>query len=283
MSSFLAAAIKGKVTYIKQQLNDKYKNQPDKDKDSQGNTALLIAAKNGFVDVVSVLITAGANKEAKNNLGETALILATNNGHIPVILSLIQSRVNLNSQADNRDTALILSVKNNKLDIANLLIDRGANIDLEGSNGSTVMDHAMALEEASDGYRNLVIKLQGIFDLRAPPAAPAPSLQLNEPLTARIDLQDKQCAICFDNYNDTTNGKLVILNCGHIFHVDCLKNWRKITCPSCRTVITNIRYLIIDTTPGETYTGQYFLGGSYKDKLQKYLNKLSNNQYNSSF
>lgn len=281
MSSFLAAAINGKLKYIKQQLNAGYK--PDKDKDANGNTALLISSKNGFVDVVSALITAGANLNATNNLGETSLILASKNGHTAVVLLLIQSRVNLNVQADNRDTALISAVRNNKLDIANLLIDNGANIDIEGLNSNNAMDIAMAFEETSDGYRNLVGKIQGIYDARVG----AKFDELGPALTARINLGENNCAICLDKYTDTENGNLVILNCGHIFHINCFRRWRNKPnnpCPTCRAPITNIRSLTIDSTPGETYTGQYFLGGSYEDKLQKYLNKLSNNQiYNSSF
>lgn len=45
-------------------------------KDREGNTALLVAAGLGFVDGVQLLLTRGANPNAANSKGETALIKA---------------------------------------------------------------------------------------------------------------------------------------------------------------------------------------------------------------
>ena len=45
----------------------------------------------------------------------------------------------------------------------------------------------------------------------------------------------QQCSICLSDVNVTDNDKL-ILNCGHMFHKDCIKNWIIVhkTCPLCR-------------------------------------------------
>ena len=42
------------------------------------------------------------------------------------------------------------------------------------------------------------------------------------------------CAICYSEYEE--NKKIGKLQCGHLFHVDCIKNWlsRKNSCPMCR-------------------------------------------------
>nr|GEZ27086.1 hypothetical protein [Tanacetum cinerariifolium] len=44
------------------------------------------------------------------------------------------------------------------------------------------------------------------------------------------------CAICYGEYEE--NKKIGKLQCGHLFHVDCIKSWlsRKNSCPMCRAV-----------------------------------------------
>lgn len=66
-----------------------------------------------------------------------------------------------------------------------------------------------------------------------------PTILLNE-----LNLMDdKICIICMDelniyesNYSNFTKRKPKMLPCGHVFHMNCLKNWmeRSQTCPMCR-------------------------------------------------
>ena len=43
----------------------------------------------------------------------------------------------------------------------------------------------------------------------------------------------EECSICFE---EITNNNLKTLNCGHIFHKNCIDSWLKINpiCPYCR-------------------------------------------------
>lgn len=50
-------------------------------KDSNGNTALHLATKNGFKKKVKFLLSYEINKELKNNQGKTALSIAINSLH----------------------------------------------------------------------------------------------------------------------------------------------------------------------------------------------------------
>lgn len=47
--------------------------------------------------------------------------------------------------------------------------------------------------------------------------------------------QDFQCPVCFQG----NNSPVVITECDHIYHLDCIENWLKIRtdCPICRTVL----------------------------------------------
>lgn len=49
------------------------------------------------------------------------------------------------------------------------------------------------------------------------------------------DYNNKECNICMDEYN--VNDVVIHLDCTHIFHKNCIKNWllkEKVTCPVCR-------------------------------------------------
>jgi len=54
-------------------------------KSKYGWTALMHASYNGHVDVIRLLLEAGADVEAKSNAGMTALMHASFNGHVSVV------------------------------------------------------------------------------------------------------------------------------------------------------------------------------------------------------
>ena len=56
-----------------------------KARDQQGNSPLIVAAGNGWVDVVRVLVEKGADITAKNNAGSTPLLIASANGKSQVV------------------------------------------------------------------------------------------------------------------------------------------------------------------------------------------------------
>ena len=45
------------------------------------------------------------------------------------------------------------------------------------------------------------------------------------------------CSICIDNLEN--NASIVKLDCGHLFHYDCIINVKNNKCPNCRSVIVN--------------------------------------------
>ena len=59
--------------------------------------------------------------------------------------------------------------------------------------------------------------------------------QFNNKYIDNLLNDSQQCSICLSDVNVTDNDKL-ILNCGHMFHKDCIKNWILVhkTCPLCR-------------------------------------------------
>ncbi|MDO9068671.1 MAG: ankyrin repeat domain-containing protein, partial [Deltaproteobacteria bacterium] len=57
--------------------------------DANGNTALIIAAREGQVEILRTLHMSGAKLNSKNQFGESALMLAALNGHTQVVNTLL--------------------------------------------------------------------------------------------------------------------------------------------------------------------------------------------------
>ena len=89
-------------------------------KDEQGNTPLILAAADGHLDTVQLLINREADVEEDNYGGNTALMCAAANGHLTVVQYLVDQGARLNAK-DNFSgrTALDLASKD---EIKNILI-----------------------------------------------------------------------------------------------------------------------------------------------------------------
>jgi ankyrin repeat protein len=92
-------------------------------------------------------ITAGANVNARNRLGDTPLLIAARNGRVNVLKVLLDKGANVNAQDDNRgQTALIVAVGNvaagdgdNDVEAVRLLIVGGADVNMKDNNGLTAL------------------------------------------------------------------------------------------------------------------------------------------------
>jgi len=49
-----------------------------------------------------------------------------------------------------------------------------------------------------------------------------------------IQYQTESCAICLENFEDAPGAPTSVLACGHILHTECLRSWKRGTCPICR-------------------------------------------------
>lgn len=118
-----------------------------------GSTPLLFAANNGYNDIVLFLLQKGANIENKDNGGNTALILASKEGktglihasgnlNYGVVVKLIENEVKLDIQDRHGKTALMHASHN--IDIVKCLINAGASIDIQHrKNGNTALIDAV--------------------------------------------------------------------------------------------------------------------------------------------
>jgi len=93
-----------------------------------GYTPLHLAAERGSAPIVKALIAAGAAVDARTSTGATPLMFAAGAGDTAAITALLDKGAAVEAKENDRSqTPLIFAAANNRLDVVKLLIARGAN------------------------------------------------------------------------------------------------------------------------------------------------------------
>lgn len=106
--------------------------------DEQQTSALIMAADEGFDNIVKMLILKGAPLEAKNEKGYTALAISAKNGHLTTLKILINAGANVNVNPEGRSVLMHVVEKNNML-LSQLLIGAEADLNYSDSTGDTAL------------------------------------------------------------------------------------------------------------------------------------------------
>ena len=108
------------------------------DKDISGQTPLMLAAEGGSIIVSQLLISKGADVNAKDDHGRPALHYADlKNSEL-----LIANGADVDAKDDYGRTALHLVAYKRHNEIAKLLVDNGADVNAKDNKGLTPLDHA---------------------------------------------------------------------------------------------------------------------------------------------
>ena len=98
---------------------------------TDGTSPLFIASQHGHVAIVKVLIKAGGNvNQARTMDGGSPLYIASEKGNIDLVKVLIEAGVDVNHAANNEYTALGRSCQFGHLEIVRLLLQQQPNIDV---------------------------------------------------------------------------------------------------------------------------------------------------------
>lgn len=89
--------------------------------ENENRTALIVAAINGRMQAVLILLEANADTERRDNTGDTALIDAAARGHIDIAKALIKAGADPTALGEQNMSARQWAERHKKTDIADLL------------------------------------------------------------------------------------------------------------------------------------------------------------------
>ncbi len=109
-----------------------------------GNTVLHLAAENGHVDIVKLLLEKGADVNRKNWCDMTPLYLAAENGHEKTVEFLLAKGANVNEKGYHDMTPLHFAACNGHEKTVEVLIKAGADVNAADQYGETPLDYAVS-------------------------------------------------------------------------------------------------------------------------------------------
>ena len=106
---------------------------------ASGSSPLIEASLHCHVEVVRLLLEAGADKDLTNNDGISALMRASLCGHVEVVRLLLEAGADKNSTCNDGLSALRLASVLGHVEVVRLLLDAGADKNSAGTPGITAL------------------------------------------------------------------------------------------------------------------------------------------------
>uniref|UniRef100_A0A3B3SRK2 E3 ubiquitin-protein ligase MIB2 n=1 Tax=Paramormyrops kingsleyae TaxID=1676925 RepID=A0A3B3SRK2_9TELE len=118
---------------------------------NQGKTALQVAAHQGHMEVVKVLLQATSNIEVKDEDGDTALHYTAFGNQAEIARLLLSKGAKVNLLNNSMCTALHIAVNKGFTDVVRVLLEHAADVNLQDSYGDTPLHDAIAKD-----FRNII-------------------------------------------------------------------------------------------------------------------------------
>jgi ankyrin repeat protein len=112
---------------------NKIKNFVNK-KNEYKRTSLHVAAENGHLEIVKLLLGNNANINSQAGNKKTPLHVAVENGHLEIVKLLLGNNANINSQEDLGYSSLHVAVEKGHLEIVKLLLENNADVNIQAGN-----------------------------------------------------------------------------------------------------------------------------------------------------
>ena len=111
-------------------------------RDSRGDTPLIVAIRRGDSDWAGYLLQVGADADAAAKDGDTPLIAATRNDMQDAIGRLVRAGAKIDGSNKLGETALIIAVQARNVRVVRTLLGAGADPDKSDYTGYSARDHA---------------------------------------------------------------------------------------------------------------------------------------------
>ena len=178
-------------------------------KDASGNTLLHSAAENWAVECMKVLLTNGADVNARNKEGKTPFMVAEN---IPTALGiLLDAGAEMNAR-DNQGRTALMQAAHGEMSKVKMLLQKGADVTLRSPEGKTAIDIAIETK-----HEKIAALLRGEIK----PEIKCPTLETDKALLnvglvdeirGGISIKvDARFIITAGNSDDTFSGKLTLV------------------------------------------------------------------------
>jgi hypothetical protein len=116
--------------------------------DKRANTtALGEAVVSGKLELIQMLLNAGADANVRNNGGQTALMRLDDDSSAEIVSALVYAGAKVNLKDEDGDSALLVAAALEKTEILKALLDAGAKVNTKNKEGKTALMIA-----AEDGY-----------------------------------------------------------------------------------------------------------------------------------
>ena len=207
-----------------------------------GVTPLMIAAREGRLNVVTVLIKEGVDVSLPDYDGRTALHFAAGSSEnsCEILSCLIENGADINKGRNDNQTPLMVAAENGHVSVATFLIEHGADVDLQDNDGKTALHHAFHGSDVSCEILSCLIGIGADVNARTnntgtPLMIAAEKGHINAVTSlvecgANVDLQDKDGQTALHHAMQSPQASICeVLSClikngadvnAHTFHIE---------------------------------------------------------------
>ncbi|MBK7994463.1 MAG: ankyrin repeat domain-containing protein [Blastocatellia bacterium] len=139
-SEYLKLVERGEIEWVKDILSKKETNVNERDKGNR--SALIIAAKEGYIDLSKVLLEAKIDVNLQDVAGNTALMHAVSRNNKELVDLLLENKADVNIVDSMGISPLMKAAGNGRNDLVEKLLTKGANAKGKAKNGWTVLQFA---------------------------------------------------------------------------------------------------------------------------------------------
>ena len=142
-------------------------------KESDGYSALMLAAKSGNIEIVGLLLDNGADVNSRSFNRDSALIIAAGRGHAEIVTLLIKKGADINTWIYNGQTALIKATLGKHVQTAKVLLESGAKIDARDNYTKTALDYVDYADPVDSEMVELLKSHGGLYSVSLTPSQTA--------------------------------------------------------------------------------------------------------------